>query len=243
MAVKKPLKQSDVESPFQAVLPKTVKAGKDRLLMRLNFYTECIQLQGFDKDGKGGKFRIVDPRELTKALSSGISFTSGLLPGAGDSSNVLWVSHGKGGQIVAVWLPPGVRRVALQLDSSGAPKRYNIPLPGLIFLCRPGQPPRVYAATERPSGLKDKVFAAPLANVYEDGRSCPGTHRYPGDVGQIPDSFFRSFFTRGANLGKRSKKHAADITLLWKELDGKKEYPVSDLVYHGIVNDLMVMSV
>ena len=91
MADKKPLKKSEVESPFRSVLPKTVKAGKDRLALRLDFYTECIQMQEFDKDGKGGKFRMIDARDLSKALSAGISFSSGILPGETQSSNTLWV--------------------------------------------------------------------------------------------------------------------------------------------------------
>jgi hypothetical protein len=33
------------------------------------------------------------------------------------------------------------------------------------------------------------------------------------------------------------------VTLLWKELDGKDVYPLSDLVYHGTVKDLMEMRI
>jgi PRTRC genetic system protein B len=133
--------------------------------------------------------------------------------------------------------------VALQTSATKPPERYDIPLPGLIFLCRPGREPWVFAATSRPSGPKERVFEAPLANVYSNGRTCPGNNKYPSDIAGIPDSFFRSFFTHGANLDHRSKRQPDDITKLWKALDKKKEYPLSDLVYHGTVNDLMQMRV
>jgi hypothetical protein len=96
----------------------------------------------------------------------------------------------------------------------------------------------------RPKGLSDKVFEAPLANVYEGGRICGGSVNWPADIDKIPDTFMRSFFTR--HLGKGlSKKYPGDITKLWAELDkkDKKEFPLSDLISHGTVLDLMNMRI
>ena len=226
----------NLPSPFKRVLPGALKTGKDHLLLRIDFYSEAIVMEDFDK--KGGRFRMVSPQDITRTLSSGLSYASGLLP-----ENTLWWSSSGNKPVVALWVEPGIRRLALQLDAMKAPVRYDVPLPGLIFLCRPGAPPHVYAATKRPEGPRAQVFKAPLANVYDDGRSCPGSNRYPADIANIPDSFFKSFFTRGANLNNRSKKHSKDITELWKELDKKDKYPLDDLVYHGTVNDLMSMRI
>ena len=85
------------------------------------------------------------------------------------------------------------------------------------------------------------MFKAPLANVYDDGSSCAGNNRYPQRISDIVDSFFESFFTRHADIKGRSKKQELDITELWKQLDGKKKYPMSDLVRHGTIKDLLDM--
>jgi PRTRC genetic system protein B len=231
--------KTDLPSPFQKALPKAMKIGRDQLLLRLDFYTEAIVMQSFDKKGNGGSYKMVSAHDLGRALSAGMSFASGLLP-----ENALWWANTKNGSVVAIWVPPGIRRLGLQTEGMKV-LRYNVPLPGLIFICRPGVSPYVYAATERPAAPKDKVYKAPLANVYDDGRTCPGDHKYPTVIADIPDSFFRSFFSRGADLGGRSKKHPKDIIEMWKDLDKKegKEYPISDLQYHGTIGDLMAMSI
>lgn len=228
--------KNDLPSPFKTALPKGLGVGKDKLLLRLDFYGEAIVMQDMAK--KGGAFRMVSAHDVAHALARELSFASGLLP-----ENTLWWSNTRSGPVVAIWTEPGVRRLALQTDATRPPVRYDVPLPGLIFLCRPGQPPNVYAASKRPTAPKDRIYKAPLANVYDDGRSCPGSHHYPADIAAIPDSFFRSFFTRGANLNNRSRQCPDDVTRLWKTLDKKERFPLDDLIYHGTVADLMVMRI
>lgn len=222
-----------VPSPFTKVLP-GLGVTKDHLILRLDFYSESIVLQNFGP--KGGSFRLVSAHDLSNAIANQMSFGSGILPKGG-----LWWANTKGGPVTAIWVEPGIKRLALQTKDIGAPERYDVPLPGLIFICKPARPPAVYAAAKRPTGPKEKIYAAPLANVFGDGRTCGGNNRYPDNVGEIPDSFFKSFFTRGADLRNRSKRFPDDITMMWKELDKgkKKEYPLDDLVYHGIAADLM----
>lgn len=226
--------KNEIPSPFKSVLPASVKVGKDALKLRLDFYSEAIVMQTFEK--KEGGFRMVSALDLAHALADEIPFSSGILP-----ENTLWWSNDKSGPVVAIWVAPGVCRLALQTDITKPAERYDVPLPGLIFLCRPGRPPYVYAATRRPVGPKDRVYKAPLANVYSNGGTCPGNHQYPDDVGEIPDNFFQSFFSEGADLRGRSKKYPLNIIGMWKELDKDKktEYPLLDLVYHGTVADLM----
>ena len=89
--------------------------------------------------------------------------------------------------------------------------------------------------------MSDIVYRAPLCNVFQSGRVCPGNHRFPRDVAEVPDSFFRSFFSPTADLQNRSAKFPQNVVHLWEFLDGKKKYPLSDLVKHGRVQDLMQM--
>jgi hypothetical protein len=112
-------------------------------------------------------------------------------------------------------------------------------MPGFIFICRPRQAPCIYAAKRRPESPKDEVYHAPLFNVFGDGRTCAGSHRYPEKIEEIPQSFFSSFFSIDGATHGRSKKHPDSLYALWEELDGKKRYPLGDLVPWGRVEDVM----
>ena len=112
-------------------------------------------------------------------------------------------------------------------------------MPGLIFVCSPGRPPRVYAAKRRPVSLRATIYHAPLFNIFTNGSTCPGTHEFPEKIGEIPESFFTSFFSPEASSRGRSKKYPDALIKLWDELDGKKRYPTKDLVAIGKVGDIM----
>ena len=143
---------------------------------------------------------------------------------------------------LALYVEPKVRKVALLEAIDKPPRRFTIPLPGFIFLCSPGQPPWVFAVKKKPTKETDIVYKAPLCNLFSDGRSCPGDHRYPERVADIVQSFFMSFFTRAADRQSRSQTFETDVVLLWEYLDNKKTFPMKDLVRHGTVRDLMNMS-
>jgi hypothetical protein len=112
-------------------------------------------------------------------------------------------------------------------------------MPGLIFVCTPGRPPKVYATKRRPLSANSVIYHAPLFNVFKDGTTCPGTNKYPGDIGEIPESFFLSFFSIAGDYAGRSKSHPDSLIKLWEELDGKKRYPTRDLVPFGKLTDIM----
>lgn len=112
-------------------------------------------------------------------------------------------------------------------------------MPGLVFICRPGIAPRVYAARRRPAGVEETLYHAPLFNVFADGRTCAGTNQYPATLAEIPESFMVSFFTVAGSHGGRSKRHPESLRAVWEEMDGKARYPVSDLVEYGTVQQVM----
>ena len=145
-----------------------------------------------------------------------LGFSSGLLP-----QDAIWWNQGETGQVVALWRPPQVWPLALQREAFKPPDRLRLPMPGLVFVCSPGRPPWVYAATERPSDPEQHLFRAPAFNVFSDGRVCPGSHRFPEEVDLIPEGFFQSFFSLTGDTRDRSKKHPDNLQALWEELDGK----------------------
>ena len=65
----------------------------------------------------------------------------------------------------------------------------------------------------------------PAFNVFSDGRACPGSHTFPDEVGQIPESFFQSYFSGTGDSHNRSKKHPDNLHALWEELDGHDRIP------------------
>ena len=166
-----------------------------------------------------------------------LGFSSGLLP-----HDALWWNQGETGQVVALWRPPQVWSVALQREAFKPPARLRLPMPGLVFVCSPGRAPWVYAATERPTDPEQQLFRAPAFNVFRDGRVCPGSHRFPEEVGLIPESFFQSFFSLTGDSRDRSKKHPDNLQALWEEMDGKTEYPMEDLVPQCTVAHAMAVS-
>ena len=225
---------SDVDAT-QWSLPGPADIPRDDLQMQMEVYKETILLRGFDGDSAWVK--TVSADEIANALTRHMGFSSGLLP-----EDSLWWNQGETGHSVALWRPPQVWPVALQREAFKPPARLRLPMPGVVFVCSPGRAPWVYAALKRPSDPEQQLFRAPAFNVFGDGRVCPGSHRFPEEVGLIPESFFRSFFSLTGDSRDRSKKHADNLQDLWEELDGKTEYPVEDLVPQCTVAHAMAVS-
>ena len=143
--------------------------------------------------------------------------------------------------MVALYVEPKVRKLALERDVNKPPHRFVIPLPGFIFLCSPGMPPWIYAVKKKPTKETDIVYKAPLFNIHQNGRSCQGSHKYPTRVADIAESFFISFFTATADIQNRSNAFPDDLIGLWKSLQNKRQFPMGDLVQHGTITDLMNM--
>ena len=216
-------------------LPGPDDMPRDELQMQLEVYGETILLRGFD--GDSAWVRTVSADAIANMFTQHLGFSSGLLP-----RDALWWNQGETGQVVALWRPPQVWSVALQREAFKAPARLRLPMPGLVFVCSPGRAPWAYAALERPTDVEQQLYRIPAFNVFADGRVCPGSHTFPEQVAQIPESFFRSFFSMTGDSRNRSKKHPDDLHALWEELDGKTEYPVEDLVPQCTVAQVIAAS-
>ncbi|MCY4507122.1 MAG: hypothetical protein OXG35_09205 [Acidobacteria bacterium] len=216
-------------------LPGVTDAPRDDLKMQLEVYEETILLRSFESGSAW--VRTVSADGIASVLTQHLGFSSGLLP-----ADALWWNQGETGQVVGLWRPPQVWPVALQREAFKPPARLKLPMPGLLFVCSPGRAPWAYAATERPSDPEQQLYRMPAFNVFSDGRTCPGSHRYPDDVGLIPESFFQSFFSGTGDTRDRSKRHPDNLHALWEELDGETEYPMEDLVPQCTVAHAMAVS-
>jgi hypothetical protein len=219
---------------FSWAVPKELGIPADPLRLRLDFHHQSTVMTYFQGDIVTTK--QIDAMDVAHALASDLSFGSGLLP-----PDTLWWQNTRSGPVFALYVEPKIWKLALQEDIMKPPQRFNIPLPGLIFLCTPGQSPWVYAVKKRPTKEADTVYRAPLANIFNNGRSCPGSHQYPTRIADVVQSFFISFFSATADLSHRSKKYPKNVLQLWKYLDGKTKFPNDDLIEHGTISDLMTM--
>ncbi|GAI60671.1 unnamed protein product [marine sediment metagenome] len=217
---------------YQWALPENVEVPADELKVRLDFYGQSVVMYVM-ADGIITT-KMVSAQDIALALLRDIPLGSGVLP-----ENTLWWQHRQDGEpVVALWRPPQVWPAALQLEPFKPPRRFKLPMPGLIFICRPGSPPGVVAAKKRPTTPEDPIFRAPLYNVYTDGNTCPGSHKYSEGVSKIPEEFFMSFFTQALG-GEVSRKHGHDLLKLWESIDGKRRYPLRDLMPCGKVANLL----
>jgi hypothetical protein len=219
---------------FLWAVPEELGIPPDPLRLRLDFHHQAVVMTNFKEETVTRK--IVSAMDIAHALAGELSIGSGLLP-----DRTLWWRNTRNGPVVAVYDEPQVRLLALLLDVDKPALRFKIPLPGMIFLCRPGSPPWVYAVKKKPTKETDTVYKAPLANVFANGRTCPGTHKFPMRIGDVVQSFYVSFFSATADLRNRSNKFPQNVIDLWEHLKNKKRFPMGDLVKHGTVRDLMDM--
>ncbi|MDP2949733.1 MAG: hypothetical protein Q8P22_09390 [Chloroflexota bacterium] len=214
---------SDRTEPWRWAVPPKMNLPPDELRARIDIHNETIVLRIFDKGT--AVVKPVSALDVAQAFFAEIPLSSGILP-----AQALWWASIREGREVAIWIPPKVWPVAVQLEAFKPPRRLRVPMPGLVFVCQPSRPPRVYAAKRRPTGPKAQLYHAPLFNVFQDGRTCAGTQHYSHDIGKHPWEFMASFFTHAAHVQGRSKRYPKDLVALWEELDGKRRYPLGDLV-------------
>ncbi len=195
----------------------------DRLKMRLDIYEESLVLQCYEPDAVWT--RPVNADQIAAAFTEHMGASTGLLP-----PGVLWWKRSEDGAITALWQEPRVWNAALQVQALEPPERFQLPMPGLLFVAAPHRAPWVFATLRRPEDLKETLYHAPTFNIFRSGRVCPGNHRFPERTEEVPDSFFQSHFSMTGDTRGRSKKHPDQLYKLWKELDGRAEYPLEDLV-------------
>lgn len=217
---------------WQWALPENLRVPPDPIRARIDIHHDSVVLHLLDSGVV--TTHMVAAIDIAQAFTSQLGMSSDVLP-----ERALWWTVSGDGVQVALWRSPAVWPVALQLSLQKPAERLKIPLPGLVFVCQPNRAPRVYAAKRRPRRLEDQLFYAPLLNVYEDGMSCAGSHKYSADVEGHPEAFFLSFFTRAVDGRGRSKRFPDDLGELWAWLNGRKRFPVGDLRPWGTVKNVM----
>lgn len=202
-----------------------------KLRAQIHIYEESILFTRCDDGEKGMRYEV-DPRDLAAAFA-GQPLSTGLLP-----HDCLGFVRLYGEDMLMVYIEPGVRELRT------ADRAYRIPLPGLVF-AGSGMVYRVFAVKARPTQSSERLFHAPMPNVYTDrvGLICTGDAEFPrctaATIWPAVDAFFESLFNAHLVNGK-SQKHERDVRDLWKNLHGASKYPLDDLVRAPyIIGDLM----
>lgn len=221
-------------SPYEWALPPGADVEPDPLVLRVDFHSGLVIVH--DYDAELVRTKVVSARDVAHALARELSVATGVLP-----PGALWWANTPTGSKVALWQEPDVHEVSLVTRYGQEPARLRLPMPGLVFVCGPGAgTPYVFAAKARPKGADEQLFACPTYNVFESGKVCVGSHRFPSDPALVPEEFWRSRFSvTGDTARNKSREHPDDIGQLWQELQGRTEYPLDDLVPLLTVSEAM----
>ena len=169
-------------------LPGPADAPRDQLQVQLEVYDETILLRGFEGDSVW--VRTVSADEIANVFTQHLGF----LLGAAAAGRPL-VEPGRdrpsGGPVAAAaGLAGGPATGGVQAPRPAPASHAGAGLrllagPGALGLCRPGPAHRTGAA----------ALPHPRLQRLRRREGLPGSHRFPEEVGLIPESFFRSFFS------------------------------------------------
>lgn len=196
--------------------------------LRLDFYETAIILSRWQADGRITTYPVSIQDVVTACTN--VEMSSGLLP-----PNTLFWKQQANQFTLGIYVP--ARRWTVQTEE----RAYHIPLPPLVFVGR-GRTYQVFAVKKRPSQslgqrpLADplRLYHAPCPNVHQHGGICQGSTPFPlctpQTIHQACHLFLEgSLFNADLSQGK-SQSYPDDVRLLWAELNGRKRFPLSELV-------------
>ncbi|MBN2389915.1 MAG: hypothetical protein JXR84_04285 [Anaerolineae bacterium] len=194
------------------------------LKARLDVYEEALVLTKFEMGAATACYEVA-PGDVATAFS-GEELLTGVLP-----EGCLW--YRQGAEQIGLYLAPQVWRVQL---TQGVLLR--TPLPGMVFVgC--GSRYRLFAVKQRPSNGTERLFRAPVPNVFDNGEICKGTVPFKTSSVQTIREMMRLFFEDSVfnnhlAVGKigGEKRHLDDVRELWKDLSQAEatEFPTDELI-------------
>lgn len=195
-----------------------------------------IEIQVFEhhtlltrREGRGVTTYPVNPDEIAR-LFANIPVGSGLL-----GANTLatgWI----GGHQYFVHYYPACPQVDLLVDVGGV-RTLRVPTPPLIWYGH-GTEYRVFAVRTPREELtaKTELYQAPFPNTYSTGRICWGSSDQRPVASEATMATVLRLFLSGSAFNThvangKSKRHAANVTILWNELQAQRAnvYPLDDL--------------
>jgi hypothetical protein len=163
----------------------------------------------------------VSAHDVASACTN-IALSSGLLP----PNTLFWKQQGDR-PVIGIYVP--ARRWRMQTEG----QIYHIPMSPLVFVGS-GNAYQIYAVKQRPRDENARLYHAPCPNVHHHGGICQGNTPFPicspRSIQTALTLFLEgSLFNADLSRGK-SQTHPEDVRELWAELDGRKRFPLRELV-------------
>ena len=142
-----------------------------------------------------------------------------------------------------VQVPPRRWRVQVESASGDEARTYHIPMPPLVFVGS-GNTYQIYAVKQRPRDGHERLYHVPCPNVHQHGGICPGNTPFPASSPQTIESALSLFMENSLFNGDLSRgkcrRYSEDVRRLWAKLEGKKRFPLSELVScRRVLRDLL----
>jgi PRTRC genetic system protein B len=188
--------------------------------LRLDFYSSAVLMSRWKDDGRLATYPV-SVHDVVSACTN-VQLSSGLLP----ASTLFWKQRANQ-TILGIYVPARCWKVQTE-DRS-----YHVPMPPFVFVgC--GSSYYVFAIKKRPSNELDQLYHAPCPNVHTHGGICQGNTPFPicslRNIQTTLTLFLEgSLFNADLSRGK-CQSHPEDVRELWAELDGRKRFPLSELV-------------
>ena len=196
--------------------------------LRLDFYNTAILMSRWEGDGRLATYPV-SVHDVVSACTN-VQLSSGLLP----ASTLFWKQRANQ-TILGIYVSARCWKVQTE-DRS-----YHVPMPPFVFVgC--GSSYYVFAVkkqpalslSKEPSHKHDRLYHAPCPNVHARGGICQGNTPFPicspRDIQTALTRFMEgSLFNADLSRGK-CQSHPEDVRQLWAELDGRKRFPLSELV-------------
>lgn len=199
-------------------LPVTQQPQMPRL--RLDFYNTAVLMTRWQDNGCLTTYPV-SVHDVVSACTN-VELSSGLLP-----ANTLFWKQRANQAMLGVYVP--ARRWHVQTDD----RTYHLPMPPFVFVGS-GSSYRVFAVKKRPSSEAVSLYHAPCPNVHTTGGICQGNTPFPicspQTIQQALQLFMEgSLFNADLSQGK-CQSHPDAVCSLWAELDGRRRFPLSELV-------------
>lgn len=188
--------------------------------LRLDFYSSAVLMSRWEDDGRLATYPV-SVHDVVSACTN-VQLSSGLLP-----PNTLFWKQQANQVMLGIYVP--ARRWKVQTEE----RSYHVPMPPFVFVGY-GSSYHVFAIKKRPSNEQTPIYHAPCPNVHTHGGICQGNTPFPICSPRhiqtaltlfLEGSLFNADLSRG-----KCRSHPEDVRELWAELDGRKRFPLSELV-------------
>ena len=196
--------------------------------LRLDFYNTAVLMTRWQDNGRLTTYPV-SVHDVVSACTN-VELSSGLLP-----ANTLFWKQRANQATLGVYVP--ARRWHIQTDD----RTYHLPMPPFVFVGS-GASYKIFAVKKRPalslsngpSSEAVSLYHAPCPNVHTTGGICQGNTPFPvcspQTIQQALQLFLEgSLFNADLSQGK-CQSHPDDVRDLWAELDGRRCFPLSELV-------------